>query len=101
MNMGYLKDLYGTSSADFIDGIKAGIELYAHWHDGEQFVGTTVVTLKEALAEVNKEFMMCPKCRSVGALERIELNINDKESRDYQSDDAILICNKCHYEIKK
>lgn len=54
--MGYLKDLYGERGEDFIRGLKAGIEAYAWWKDGTQYVGTAGRTLKEALEEVDKEF---------------------------------------------
>jgi len=36
-------------------GIKEGIKLYAHWKNGEQFVGTTGKTLGHALYELDKE----------------------------------------------
>jgi len=38
------------------EGIKEGITLYAWWKDGVQYVGTCGRTLKEALADVNKEW---------------------------------------------
>lgn len=35
-------------------GMKEGIRLYAWWKDGLQYVGTTGMTLKEALEEIDK-----------------------------------------------
>lgn len=32
-------------------GVEEGIRAYAHWKDGIQYVGTTGMTLKEALAD--------------------------------------------------
>ena len=37
------------------DGLREGIELYAHWRDGTQYVGTCGKTLKQALAEIDKQ----------------------------------------------
>jgi hypothetical protein len=36
-------------------GLREGVELYAHWRDGVQYVGTTGRTLKEALNTVYEE----------------------------------------------
>ena len=41
---------------EFIKGVKAGIELYAWWKDGIQYVGSCGTTLKDATSEVDKEF---------------------------------------------
>ena len=45
----------------YIEGIKEGITRYAWWKDGEQYVGTTGKTLKEALKELDQEF----ECKEV------------------------------------
>ena len=37
----------------YYDGVRQGIEMYAHWRDGTQYVGTTGRTLKEAIERVN------------------------------------------------
>lgn len=37
------------------DGMCEGVELYAHWKDGVQYVGTCGRTLKEALADIEEE----------------------------------------------
>jgi hypothetical protein len=39
----------------YYQGLREGIELYAHWKDGVQYVGTTGKTLKQALAVVHQE----------------------------------------------
>ena len=36
-------------------GLREGVELYAHWRDGEQYVGTTGRTLKQALDTIDQE----------------------------------------------
>ena len=36
----------------FVDGTKHGIEYYAWWKDGVQYVGSCGTTLKEALEKV-------------------------------------------------
>ncbi len=52
----YWRDRYGTNcSGEFINGVKAGIQAYAWWRDGEQFVGTTGKSLKRTLREVEEE----------------------------------------------
>ena len=37
----------------YYQGVRDGLEQYAHWKDGVQYVGTTGRTLKEALERVN------------------------------------------------
>lgn len=39
----------------YYNGIREGIEQYAHWKDGEQFVGTCGTTLKSALKRIDEE----------------------------------------------
>lgn len=39
----------------YYNGIREGIEQYAHWKDGEQFVGTCGTTLKDALKRIDAE----------------------------------------------
>jgi hypothetical protein len=39
----------------YYQGLREGIEMYAHWKDGVQYVGTTGKTLKVALALVHQE----------------------------------------------
>ena len=39
----------------YYNGIREGIEQYAHWKDGEQFVGTCGQTLKDALKRIDSE----------------------------------------------
>ena len=37
----------------YYNGVRDGLEQYAHWRDGVQYVGTTGRTLKEALERVS------------------------------------------------
>lgn len=46
-----LKDL----NEAYYNGIREGIEQFAHWKDGEQFVGTCGTTLKAALKRIDSE----------------------------------------------
>lgn len=39
----------------YYQGLREGIEMYAHWRDGVQYVGTTGKTLKVALAGIYQE----------------------------------------------
>lgn len=39
----------------YYQGLREGLEMYAHWKDGVQYVGTTGKTLKVALAEIQVE----------------------------------------------
>ncbi len=39
----------------YYNGIREGIEQYAHWKDGVQYVGTCGTTLKDALKRINSE----------------------------------------------
>lgn len=36
-------------------GLREGVEMYAHWKDGVQYVGTTGRTLKQALDTIDQE----------------------------------------------
>jgi len=39
----------------YYNGLRDGIQMYAHWKDGSQYVGTTGKTLSVAFVELNKE----------------------------------------------
>jgi len=43
------------SVRDYYDGVKEGLSRYAWWKDGEQYVGTCGRTLREALADAERE----------------------------------------------
>lgn len=44
--------LLAQSKAYYL-GLREGLNMYAHWKDGVQYVGTTGKTLKEAIQEIN------------------------------------------------
>jgi len=44
-----------AQSRAYYQGRREGVELYAHWKDGLQYVGTTGRTLKEALANIDQD----------------------------------------------
>lgn len=37
------------------NGMVEGVSLYAHWRDGEQYVGTCGKTLKKAIKEIEND----------------------------------------------
>lgn len=53
--MGYWKDTCGESkSRDFINGVKRGVEAFAVWKDGAQYVGimqTPMIEVWDAIEE--------------------------------------------------
>lgn len=53
--MGYLRDIYGLRSNEFIDGMIAGVEAYAVWRDGVQLVGAMERSLREVIKEIKEE----------------------------------------------
>lgn len=46
-----LLDAMGSHGQAYEEGYVHGLREYAHWKDGEQYVGTAGVTLKAAIAE--------------------------------------------------
>ncbi len=53
--MEYWKEMYGVSSREFVDGVKAGVEAFAVWKDGEQFVGVLRTPLHKVLDEIEEQ----------------------------------------------
>lgn len=39
----------------YYDGLEAGVERFAHWKDGVQYVGTTGKTLEQAYKEIEEQ----------------------------------------------
>jgi hypothetical protein len=39
----------------YYNGLRDGIQMYAHWKDGTQYVGTTGKTFRTAVMELNRE----------------------------------------------
>lgn len=39
----------------YFAGLRVGVEMYAHWRDGVQYVGTTGRTLEQALDDIDQE----------------------------------------------
>jgi hypothetical protein len=48
----YWKEMYGTRSKDFIEGVLAGVEAFAIWKDGQQVVGCQQKPLKQVRKEI-------------------------------------------------
>lgn len=44
-----------TKIKNYYEGVREGITRYAHWKDGVQYVGTCRKTLKEAIAQVDRD----------------------------------------------
>ena len=53
--MGIWKDIYGSRSEDFIEGVIAGVEMYAVWKDGRQYIGVHNTPLEDVIREVQKD----------------------------------------------
>lgn len=51
----YWKEMYGEQSQDFIKGVIAGIEAYATWKNGEQYVGCCEEKLDNVIKRVKEE----------------------------------------------
>lgn len=52
----YWIDNYGTNkSKDFIDGVIAGVTIFAIWKNGKQYVGLNQVPLETEVAEIKKQ----------------------------------------------
>lgn len=45
-----------TELEAYYEGLREGVERYAWWRDGIQYVGTTGRTLKEALVDIELEY---------------------------------------------
>lgn len=39
----------------YYQGLREGVELFAWWRDGTQYVGTTGLTLKQAIAKIDQD----------------------------------------------
>jgi hypothetical protein len=52
--MNYWKEMYGTTSKEFCEGVIAGIKAFAIWENGEQLVGVDRKPLEEVIKEVRE-----------------------------------------------
>ena len=52
---GFWFDLYGPQSDDFIEGVIAGVEMYAIWKNGQQVVGIMETPLEIVTAEIKEQ----------------------------------------------
>ena len=53
--MEYWKEMYGTCDQSFIDGVVAGIEAFAVWDSGKQYVGVLMIPLENVLRGVREQ----------------------------------------------
>ena len=44
-----------AQSRAYYQGLREGVQQYAHWHSGVQYVGPTGRTLKQALADIDQD----------------------------------------------
>ena len=58
--MGYLGDMYGKQSPDFVRGVLAAMEACAVWRDGKQFIGVMETPLKQAMFEATNDLAEHP-----------------------------------------
>jgi hypothetical protein len=76
---GFVIDLLQASRYNAYEaGFKAGLECFAHWNDGEQFVGTTGTTLKTAIQDMKKLHNYAP--------DRVDL-LSEKEKDQHSQPD--------------
>jgi len=54
--MGLWRDIYGSRSKDFMDGVAAGMEMFAPWEDGEQVIGIQKTPLPIAIMKMRDDF---------------------------------------------
>ena len=59
--MGYLKDLHGYQSIDFVEVFLAAMDAYAIWKDGKRWIGSPERELREAMREAITELGHEPK----------------------------------------
>ena len=59
--MGYLGEMYGKRSPDFVKGLIAGLIEFAWWADGVQYVGTCSTTLRTAIDDAIRELAENPE----------------------------------------
>ena len=50
----YWRQMYGTQTQDFIDGVIAGITAYATWKNGKQVVGIREIPLDVEISNIKK-----------------------------------------------
>jgi len=60
-NMGVWRDQYGVRNRDFIDGVKAGVKMFAVWQEGKQVVGVMERPLEKELAEIEEDLSDKPE----------------------------------------
>jgi len=53
--MGYIKDMYGSRSKDFLEGFLAAMDTYAVYRNGVREIGSPKTPLKDAIEEAKKD----------------------------------------------
>lgn len=71
---GIWADLYGWQSDDFIEGVIAGVEMYAVWKNGKQVVGIMQTPLEIVVKEIKEQLGY--------KLTQIDTWLKDKEVTD-------------------
>jgi len=67
----------------FYEGMKAGIRRFAWWRDGKEFVGCGLLTLKEALEEIEKmKSEALERIKKENALEPKPKNHGDSQPKE-------------------
>jgi len=59
--MGYLAEMYGKKSPDFVRGFLAALDTYAIWKDGMQVIGCLNEPLKDIRENAIKELAENPE----------------------------------------
>jgi len=55
INMGYIRDMYGARTKDFIDGFIAAMDTYAVYRNGIREIGSPEKKLEDAIEEAKRE----------------------------------------------
>jgi len=53
--MGYIRQMYGSRSKDFLEGFLAAMDTYAVYRDGVPEIGSPEVPLRDAIEEAKRE----------------------------------------------
>jgi len=79
------------SARCFFEGVRKGIWLYAWSKDGEQYVGTCGRTLKEALADIDKQEQKHRLAEEISKFLTAHGKRNAEEPEEWSSPDALMM----------
>ena len=59
--MTYIEQQITGKTYEWIEGFVEGLKAFAHWKDGEQYVGSCGTTLKSVMAEIHNYTQTHPR----------------------------------------